>query len=388
MRISRSSMFLLVALGLLCSQRSLPGQGSPAVESNDQSLLTFPTPPSALPVPGYRLDLSNLTRPEFAYHYNLSLFEGQSTPTPRPRKSQPERVKRPPIDPSMVGYIEDASVRTEVRIRFDAALHDDTPDRAEFFYGKCGCYASQAAMGTSIYDPNAPGPGPGIPQYVNFQQLYFQGEYAVRPRISFFTQIPIRWLQPNSMPGVAPAFPDSGGIGDLQLGLKVAAFATPRSHLTFQLRSALPTGDSHRGLGTNHASIEPAILYQIQLTDRFAVEGEVGDTHPIGGSKGVPISSPSGFAGDVFFYGIGPSYLLVDHENFRLATVVELVGWNVISGLVTGRTSTDGVNIVNLKIGPRIDFGTHSSFYAGYGIALTSQTWYREIFRMEYRYAF
>jgi hypothetical protein len=140
-------------------------------------------------------------------------------------------------------------------------------------------------------------------------------------------------------------------------------------------------------LGTNHASIEPAILYYQQITDRFSVEGQIGDTHPIGGSRGPTVGSP-GFAGDVFFYGVGPSYLLIDHENFRLSPVLELVGWNVISGYATGRTSTDGVNIVNLKIGPRIMFGAHSSLYAGYGIALTSQTWYREIFRTEYRYAF
>jgi hypothetical protein len=41
-----------------------------------------------------------------------------------------------------------------------------------------------------------------------------------------------------------------------------------------------------------------------------------------------------------------------------------------------------------LKIGPRFSFGTHHSLYIGYGIALTSQNWYRDIFRTEYRYSF
>src|SRR5688500_12922263 len=41
---------------------------------------------------------------------------------------------------SMVGYIEDATVRTQVRMRFDAGFGNDVPDRAEFFYAKCGCY--------------------------------------------------------------------------------------------------------------------------------------------------------------------------------------------------------------------------------------------------------
>ena len=41
----------------------------------------------------------------------------------------------------MVGYIDNAIVvSSEVRIRFDAAFNDQFPDRAEFIYGKCGCY--------------------------------------------------------------------------------------------------------------------------------------------------------------------------------------------------------------------------------------------------------
>jgi len=223
---------------------------------------------------------------------------------------------------------------------------------------------------------------------VNFQQLYLLGEYAPYKRLSVFSQIPIRWLQPHSAAGTAAAFASSDGISDLQLGLKFAVIVTPRTILTAQLRSSLPTGDSRSGLGTNHASLEPEILYSQHLSDRLTVEAEVGDTHPLGSSHGVPTSGSPGFAGDVFFYGVGPSYVAMKRENFKLAPVLELVGWNVISGLATGRTDTAGVNIVNLKLGLRMQFGAHSSLYEGYGIALTSQTWYREIFRTEYRYTF
>jgi hypothetical protein len=299
----------------------------------------------------------------------------------------PQKISWPTIDPSMVGYIEDAGIQSEVRLRFDAGIHDDTPDRAEFFYAKCGCYRGAPAPFT---DPNSPGPGPGIPRYINFQQLYFLGEYAPMSRVSLFTQIPIRWLQAHPQPGATQPFPSHGGLSDWQLGIKAAAIVTEHSILTFQLRATLPSGDAGSGLGTNHASIEPAVLYYQQISNRFVVEGEFGDTHPIGASAGVQNNSPHGFAGDVIFYGVGPSYLLVRHENFRLAPVLELVGWNVRGGYVTGEpnANTDGVNIVNLKLGPRMYFGAHSSFYAGYGVALTSQNWYREIFRTEYRYAF
>ena len=387
MRPFGSTTRLLAILISLYGQRSLAGQETLTVVQDGRVPPTYAAAAGILPIPQQRFVFSTTSTERFRYQQNSDFISTQTTAPPRTSKPPTEKVKRRSIDPTMVGYIEDASVNTEVRMRFDAALHDDTPDRAEFFYGKCGCYRSLPANSPN-YDPNAPGPGPGIPRYVNFQQLYFYGEYAPVPRFSLLAQIPIRWLQPHATPGTPEAFPDSGGISDIQLGFKLAAMATPRSYLTFQLRSALPSGDARRGLGTDHANIEPAVLYYQQLTNRFSVEGEVGDTHPIGGSRGVPTASSSGFAGDVFFYGVGPSYRMIDHEHFGMSTVLELVGWNVISGLATGRTSTDGVNIVNLKVGLRMTFGAHSSFYGGYGIALTSQTWYREIFRTEYRYAF
>ena len=77
-------------------------------------------------------------------------------------------------------------------------------------------------------------------------------------------------------------------------------------------------------------------------------------------------------------------------DNVGVGGVIEVVGWNVRSGYVTGpvNPSTSGVNIVNLKLGPRVTLHRHHSLYFGYGIALTSDRWYREIFRTEYRYAF
>src|SRR5271167_4449714 len=94
---------------------------------------------------------------------------------PPPVSKPPVEIKRPPIDASMVGYIDNAIVGSEVRIRFDAAVNDAFPDRAEFVYAKCGCYRNGG-------NTNPPGPGPGnptgIPKNVNFQVLSFMGEYA------------------------------------------------------------------------------------------------------------------------------------------------------------------------------------------------------------------
>jgi hypothetical protein len=307
-----------------------------------------------------------------------------------PVNQSPVEIKRPPIDASMVGYIDNAIVISEVRIRFDAAFNDAFPDRAEFVYAKCGCYRNAPVPG---YDPNASGPGPGIPKNVNFQVLSFMGEYAFNRRFSGFLEIPIRWIQPQGAapPFSAPAFPNGGGISDVQAGLKFAILASSRHYLTAQFLSYFPSGAPRSGLGTNHYSVEPALLYYQRLSDRFAIEGELGGWIPIGGSAGVPTTSSQGFAGNLLFYGVGPSYNLITGERFRVAPVIELVGWNVTGGLQTGAgapSNAGGTNIVNLKIGARLGFGTHNSLYIGYGKALTSADWYNEIVRVEYRYSF
>src|SRR5512135_685152 len=41
-----------------------------------------------------------------------------------------------------VGYIDSAIIRSRVRVRYDSAYDNNEPDRAEFFYAKCGCFGN------------------------------------------------------------------------------------------------------------------------------------------------------------------------------------------------------------------------------------------------------
>ncbi|MQA30752.1 MAG: hypothetical protein GEU82_13100 [Luteitalea sp.] len=308
---------------------------------------------------------------------------------------QPAAVVQPPREPiasrrrgSMVGYIEDTIVSSKVRVRFDAGLHSHTPDRAEFFYAKCGCYRTLSPADPA-YDLDAAGPGPGIVTDLNFQQLYVQGEYAATDRLSLFAELPMRWLQPQSFVPGTGSFVDQRGLSDLRAGVKLALADTAEQMLTAQVKTFLPTGDGLNGLGTDHASIEPAILYYQQLSDRVAVESQVGVWIPVGGSDGVPTSSDASFAGNVLSYGIGPSFELYRSGSIRFAPVVELVGWRVLDGYQTAATAdASGTNIVNLKFGARTSWENGGSIYAGYGRALTDADWYTDIFRFEYRFSF
>jgi hypothetical protein len=308
---------------------------------------------------------------------------GQQPPAP-PAAIVPAPQRRG----SMVGYIDDAVVGTKVRLRFESAFHDHAPDRAEFFYAKCGCYRDAGL------DPNAPGPAPGIVTDLNFQQLYLQVEYG-KQRWSVFGELPTRWIQ-SQTPGT---FPNQSGIGDVRVGGKVALLSKVDQLATVQVQVYLPSGSAGDGLGTNHTSIEPALLLYNSLTDRLVIESQIGWWHPIGGSSSAGTSVPSAgdkFAGDVIFYGIGPSFEAYRNRALRIVPVVELVGWHVVNGFQTQPPSpgvlpaydASGTDIVNLKFGGRVAFDSQNSVYAGWGHALTTASWYDDIFRIEYRFSF
>jgi len=350
------------------------------------------------------------------------LLSGQAAGTAtktKKSKSRPKPVtdsQMPTIQSVKVGYIDGAIIGSQIRIRFDAAFHDNGTDRAEFFYPR---YNGLNNGGLN----NGPGPTSVLTD-LNFQQLYLYAEYAPSKRFSIFTEVPVRWIQPQqtvaNVSGQAPPIPNvsEAGLSDLAAGFKFAAIASSNQYLTFQFQAYFPSGNASLGLGTNHYSVEPALLYYRRLSERFALEAQVGDSHPIGGSfcpqpciadplpPGAPPPVSGGFAGDVFFYGVGPSYALYRGKHVRIAPVVELVGWRILGGLdticVSGKmpdgtvnpcftqegASADGINTVNLKVGARTSIGRHNALYIGFGHTVTHLHWYQEIVRAEHRYSF
>jgi hypothetical protein len=287
---------------------------------------------------------------------------------------------------SMVGYIADSSIESYVRVRFDSGFNNKTPDRAEFFYAQCGCNSATAP------GPGAPGAG-DLANKLNFQQLGFDVQYAATPRIAVFASIPTRFVQPQSFlgqtfkPPLPNTFVSQSGFGDIRAGVKAAILTDEEKTLTGQFQIYFNSGDAKKGLGTAHGSIDMALLYYQRVAPKVAIESQFGDVHPTGGS-----TAPTGasYAGDVLYYGIGPSFEVYRTPRLVFAPVVELVGWHVNGGQVqdSGNLGSASTNIVNLKFGARTTFDERNSIYVGYGHALTDAVWYTDILRIEYRYSF
>jgi hypothetical protein len=345
-----------------------------SIMAAQQSAASLPNSPQ----PALRFPLSGL----FSAGVPQTAQSSQSTkPKSTRRNKKLAPMKRREIEPSPVGYIDDPTVGSEVRVRFDAGSNAPQPDLAEFFY---------QGHSTPL------GPTVAFQRTLNFQQLYLNAEYSPRKSVSGFLQIPYRWIQPIIIPSATrtPDLSSGSGISDVQAGLKFGAIASETRNLTFQLRADFPSGDGSKGFGTGHYSLEPAALFYQKLTGRAAVEAELGDSHPIGGTmyRASATSAPQNFASDVMMYGVGPSYQALERENYSIAPVLELVGWHVFGGLQTNAVnqveSGAGANIFNVKLGARVNWIGGNSVYAGYGRGVTSNIWYRNLFRIEYRHYF
>jgi hypothetical protein len=303
----------------------------------------------------------------------------------RPNVGPPERKRRA----STVGYIDDATIDTHVRVRFDAAFGNNVPDRAEFFYAQCGCNFAGAP------GPGSPGAGDLVTK-LRFQELNVDVQYAFKSRrlhdrLAVFGTIPVRFVQPQTfLAQNAPhTFTNSSGLGDIRLGAKAAIINDEDSTLTAQFQWFSLSGDAKKGLGTDHGSIEFALLDRQKMSETAQLEVQVGDWHPTGESTTQPGNFP--YSGDVMFYGVGPSFEIYKTDRVSVWPVIELVGWHVFGGQQQNAGTLQpaaGTNIVNLKLGVRTIIDTRSSIYIGYGRALTSAVWYSDIVRIEYRRSF
>ena len=270
----------------------------------------------------------------------------------------------PTISSSSVGYIDPAIPASMFRLRFDAAFNDRAPTRGEFLLART--------------------PGPGLPlpeRRVDYQDLAAYTEVAIDPQFSLFSEIPYRMMNPEINR-------NHSGFSDISAGIKWAIIYDPNFVTTLQFLVRTPTGDSHQGLGTDHFSLEPALLTYWDLSSGLALEAETRITTPLGGNNG--------FASDVLRYGLGLKWELYNDGDFAFAPVVEAVGWTFLDGKKTlvaadgtaTVSSASGDTIVNLKAGMRFAVVGMGDLYVGYGFPITGARRYAEIYRVEWRMAF
>jgi hypothetical protein len=285
------------------------------------------------------------------------------------------------------GYLDPAAPMTTFRLRFDDGVNANRPDRGEYFYAQCGCFRAAGV-------PNAAGPQ-GFNRSVNFQDIRPYFEKAWSTRFSTFAELPVSSVQfaptnQSVLGGSQGQLGSTSGLGDMNIGFKYALIADPNQYLTFQWRTYIPTGDSFKGLGTHHVSFEPSLLYYKRLSDRWIFQAQLTEFTPV---------NVTSYASDVVQYGAGVGYWAYRSECLGVMPMLETMGWTFLNGQelnpYVGPYSARGDTIINIKPGVRVGIGPsgpmmfqRNSIYAGFGIPITGDQFYSNLFRLEYRYVF
>lgn len=273
-----------------------------------------------------------------------------------PPPAEPDLGPLPSEFESGVSFIDSALPRSLFRLRFDGNFRNFRPTRAEYLFPGDGFLRPETKVST--------------------QELDTYIEYGLNQWFSTFMQTPFKWVNPEQNQNV-------NGLGDLQFGMKFAGWNNQTLVTAFQLRFGANT--SQRLLtGTGHWSIEPGLLINWRLMPYLTFEGQAAFWVPLGGTD---------FQGDIFKYGVGLSYGTRTASAIQLMPVAEIVGWTVTSGKVMlvpspgvfQIESAAGETIVNGCFGLRFTLGDVGDVYAGYSRCLTSDCWYRDMVRLEFR---
>jgi hypothetical protein len=271
-----------------------------------------------------------------------------------PVPSAPERDSLQDAE-TFVSFIDSALPRSQGRFFFDDVTRMRRPTRAGYFF------------------PNLP----RLETSIDYFQLTTYGEIAIIPSVSAFLETPVLFLEPD-------VNRHYWGLGNMDLGVKWGLLNMPNFLGTLQLRAYVPTA-TRSALGVHQFSMEPAFLFNASFLDCLTLEGEAKYWFPI---------SNNYYNGQMLQYGVGLAYGQRDPNNIWIAPVIEGIGWTVLSGreLVPGPMpavmSSRGENIFNIYGGVRFGLGNSMSVYAGYGHSITGDYWYKDIWRLEFRFFF
>jgi hypothetical protein len=267
-----------------------------------------------------------------------------------------------PAPSSAVSFIDSALPCQFFRLRYDSSYDNIFPNRSEFFYAGV---------------PHGP---PRQERRVDSQDLSAYAEALLDRSFSAFVELPVRFLNPEINN-------NTSGFADMNAGFKYVLAGDEFFTSTFQFRVYAPTGAASRGLGTHHFTVEPALLTNLRITEDLTAETEFRYWIPLTGDD---------FAGDMVRYGLGLSYRVLDSEYVQIFPVLELIGWTFLEGLKSRRGDTGeliigdarGNSIIDLKAGVRMKLEEGFDFYAGYGRALTGETIFKDMLRVEFRMFF
>lgn len=260
-------------------------------------------------------------------------------------------------------FVEAARPVTQTRLRWDAGIDLVFPDRAEYFWARSG----------------AGGRGPAaVERKLRYHELSHYTEVA-HGGFSAFFQTPYRSYD-------AAVNSHEAGFGDLIAGTKSMLLDCQLLQITYQMKFITPTGISTKGLGTGHLSIEPSLIFGLNMSSQSYIQAQVAEWIPIAGDET--------YAGALLHYHFSYNRTLLGCPGYiHLIGTAELNGWSFQDGAYSDPALAPPQRASNqaylssgfglrMVLCDKVDFGVGTAF------AVTDGHWAKQLYRSELRVRF
>ncbi|MEQ8849442.1 hypothetical protein [Botrimarina sp.] len=279
----------------------------------------------------------------------------------------PDPCYRPQWRPRADAAFFTAAARpvNQQRFRWDWAEDLFQADRAEYFWARTG----------------AGGRGPNVqPPRVDYDELRHYAEVA---HGSFGAWVDYSYRSLDYAGG------HEAGFGDLTIGTKTLLFDTELVQMAFQMQTHVPAGSVGKGLGVGHTSLEPGLIFGLNLSPGSYLQVELNEW--------IPIAGDPTYAGAIFRYNAAYNRVLArPHPGVPVIGSLELAGWRFQDGAYTASDGAGGVvtrrasgdNYVHAAAGFRVFFCDRADIGVSYLAPMTSDSWADTLVRTELRFRY
>ncbi|MBP3958930.1 transporter [Gemmata sp. G18] len=258
--------------------------------------------------------------------------------------------------------------KTSTRFRWDYGSHFAYPDRGEYFFARA--------------DGNGRGPKANslvkaIP-YVDYHELNMITEIAMG---NAGVQIAVPYRSVNS----SPFGQDGAGFADMSITAKTLLLDSELALFGFQMRTYIPIGQTGKGLGTGHVSLEPGLNFGLRLAPETYLQAQVVEWIPIGGN--------TDYQGAHLRWATSLNHVLWRPiRDVQLVGTLESTGISFQDGLFTDPVlgSQRLAKRTSAAIGPglRLFFCDTFDFGVGWQHGITGKYLVRDELRFEARYRY
>ena len=272
-----------------------------------------------------------------------------------------------------------------MKFRVDSGRNMILNDRAEYFWARS----------------DGRGKGPGrAPLRTKYDELHYVTEAATGSNFSVAMDIPYRVVSPNY--GGPYNLQDGStnnrggyeaGFSDFVITTKSLLLDTGLIQVAFQFATILPVGQSAKGLGVGHVSLEPSLIVALCLGHDTYLQAQVAEWIPLGGDDG--------YQGSILRHSFSLNQVLArPFGDTSLVGTLEGWGYSFQDGAYTTYTRgpTGQIAPVAQKasgytyyyVGPGLRFhcADKVDFGLGLGFAVTDEHFAAQQYRFEFRYRY